>query len=151
LPKGDALDLPYTGTVAAGLHLTNNKPRAKERLRAADLPTPDWVVVGGREGTVLAPPYIIKAVCEHGSAGLDDGAVIADGDGSTVGEQIASRARQLGQACFAEQFIEGRVHLSLIAAGQTARVLPPAEIDFSAFSASKPRIVGYAAKWVEGA
>src|SRR5262245_34872144 len=38
----DDLDLSYTGTHAAGLHLTNNKPRAKERLRALGMPTPDW-------------------------------------------------------------------------------------------------------------
>ena len=29
----DDLDLPYTGTPAAALHLTNNKPRAKDQLR----------------------------------------------------------------------------------------------------------------------
>ena len=74
------------------------------------------------------------------------------GDGSTVREQIDSRSRQLGQLCFAEQFIAGReFNLSLIATGDGPRVLPPAEIDFSAFPDGKPRIVGYAAKWDEQA
>jgi D-alanine-D-alanine ligase len=146
------LDLRYTGTPAAGLHLTNNKPRAKERLRAAGLPTPDWVVADGRSGSTLAPPYIIKAIWEHASLGLDDHAVIASGDGSTACDQIASRSRQLGQTCFAERFIEGReFNLSLIATADGPRVLPPAEIDFSAFPAGKPKIVGYAAKWDERA
>src|SRR5574339_351999 len=39
----DDLDLPYTGTHSTNLHLTNNKPVAKERLRAAGLPTAGWV------------------------------------------------------------------------------------------------------------
>jgi D-alanine-D-alanine ligase-like ATP-grasp enzyme/GNAT superfamily N-acetyltransferase len=161
----DDLDIPYTGTHAANLHLTNNKPAAKDRLRAAGLPTADWVVgaaggalgmPGGTAGVIpgpaLQPPYIIKAVWEHASVGLDDHAIIRTGDGSTVVEQIESRSRQLGRTCFAEQYIDGReFNLSLLANGPTPHVLPPAEIDFSAFPKGKPRIVGYSAKWDERA
>jgi D-alanine-D-alanine ligase len=150
----DDLDLPYTGTHSANLHLTNNKPAAKERLRSAGLPTADWAAgaacAAGRD--TLPPPYIIKAVWEHASVGLDDHAIIRSGDGSMVAEQIESRSRQLGRQCFAEQFIEGReFNLSLIANGHAPHVLPPAEIDFTAFPKGKPRIVGYAAKWDEQA
>jgi D-alanine-D-alanine ligase len=144
------LELPFTGAPAATWHLTNNKPAAKAKLRANGLPTPDWMPMCDHADGALAPPYIIKAVWEHASLGLDDHALITGGDGSTVCEQIASRARQLGQACFAEQFVDGReFNLSLIAEGDSARVLPPAEIDFSGFPPGKPRIVGYAAKWEE--
>jgi D-alanine-D-alanine ligase len=146
----DDLDLPYTGTQSAALHLTNNKPAAKSRMRAAGLPTPDWAVAS--DTVPLATPYIIKAIWEHASVGLDDHAIIRLGDGSTVAGQIESRSRQLGRQCFAERFVEGReFNLSLIAGGPSPHVLPPAEIDFSAFPAGKPRIVGYAAKWDEGA
>jgi D-alanine-D-alanine ligase-like ATP-grasp enzyme/ribosomal protein S18 acetylase RimI-like enzyme len=147
------LDLPYTGTLSSALHLTNNKPAAKSRLREAGLPTPDWAVGNALSGiSPLAPPYIIKAVWEHASLGLDDHAIVRAGDGSTVADQIESRSRQLGRPCFAEQFIEGReFNLSLVAGGQSPHVLPPAEIDFSAFPKGKPRIVGYAAKWEEAA
>lgn len=148
----EALDLPYTGVPAAAWHLSCNKPLAKERLRAAGLPTADWAVAESREDVALKPPYIIKAVWEHASLGLDDHALVTSGDGSTVREQIASRARQLGQVCFAEQYIDGReFNLSLIAGSDGPRVLPPAEIDFSSYPAGKPRIVGYAAKWDETA
>lgn len=144
----DDLDLPYTGTCASSLHLTNNKPAAKERLRSAGLPTADWATA--TTGAPLHPPYIIKAIWEHASVGLDDHAVIRAGDGSTVAEQIESRSRQLGRPCFAEQFVEGReFNLSLLANGAIPHVLPPAEIDFSAFPKEKPRIVGYSAKWNE--
>lgn len=152
----DDLDLLYTGTPAEALHLTNNKPAAKQRMREAGLPTPAWATVSSRAAVgsepLLAPPYIIKAVWEHASVGLDDHAVVKSGDGSTLAAQIESRARQLGVACFAEQFVEGReFNLALIAGGPAPHVLPPAEIDFSKFPAGKPHIVGYAAKWDDGA
>jgi len=146
----DDLDLPYTGTHSTNLHLTNNKPAAKERMRAAGLPTADWAICA--TAGPLRPPYIIKSIWEHASVGLDDHAIIRGGDGSTVADQIESRSRQLGRQCFAEQFIEGReFNLSLLANGTTPHVLPPAEIDFSAFPKGKPHIVGYAAKWNDGA
>ena len=138
----DDLDLPYTGAPARTLHLTCNKPRSKARMRALGLPTPDWVLPASPPGWTLTPPYIIKAVWEHASLGLDEHAVITEGDGSTVREQIESRSRQLGQACFAERYIPGReFHLALIAAGERPRVLPPAEIDFSGLAPGKPHIL----------
>ncbi|MDX1946167.1 MAG: GNAT family N-acetyltransferase [Pirellulaceae bacterium] len=147
----DDLDLPYTGTAATAQHLTNNKPLAKQRLRAEGLPTADWATIRDVPATTLPPPYIIKAVWEHASVGLDDHSIIATGEGDTVVEQIASRSRQLGRECFAERFIEGReFNLSLVAGSDEPHVLPPAEIDFSAFPTGKPRIVGYAAKWTQG-
>lgn len=146
----DDFDLLYTGTPADVFHLTNNKPLAKQRLGAAGLPTPGWTVMDDCQQP-LAPPYIIKAVWENASVGLDDHAVIASGDGSLVRDQIASRSRQLGYSCFAEQFIDGReFNLSLIATPDGARVLPPAEIDFRDFPPDRPRIVGYAAKRGDG-
>jgi D-alanine-D-alanine ligase len=51
-----------------------------------------------------------------------------------------------GKPFFAERFVEGReFNLSLL--GETPDVLPPAEIDFGAYPAEKPRIVGFGAKW----
>lgn len=138
----DDLDLRYTGAPARTLHLTWNKPRSKQRIRAAGLPTPDWLLPSSPPSWALTPPYIIKAVWEHASLGLDAHAVITEGDGSTVRAQIESRSRQLGQACFAERYIPGReFHLALIAAGEQPRVLPPAEIDFSGLPPGKPQIV----------
>jgi D-alanine-D-alanine ligase-like ATP-grasp enzyme/ribosomal protein S18 acetylase RimI-like enzyme len=145
------LDLPYTGTPARTLHVTNNKPLTKQNLRAAGLPTAEWVAPPFSLEARLAPPYIIKAIWEHASIGLDDHAVVQSGDGSSVAAQIDSRSRQLGRPCFAEQFISGReFNLSLLAGSDEVKVLPPAEIDFSSFPKNKPQIVGYAAKWAEG-
>ena len=146
----DALGLPYTGSPAEALFLTGSKLLAKERLESAGLPTPAWAVPCRRptSHSELPPPYIIKSVWEHASFGLGDEAVVRAGDEHTVQEQLRQRGARWGRPCFAEQYIEGReFNLSLLAGPEGPEVLPPAEIDFSAFPAGKPHLVGYRAKW----
>lgn len=150
----EGLAIPFTGSGSRALELSNCKPAAKLALRSLGLPTPDWVAPGFAAWPVqvpLAPPYIVKAIWEHASLGLDDSSVVRDAAATNVGEAIAHFSQKLGTSCFAEAFIPGReFNLSLLASAQGVEVLPPAEIDFSAFPAGKPRIVGYAAKWDEG-
>src|SRR5262245_39596048 len=42
----DMLGIPFTGASAEALVLTNDKLLAKQQLRGAGLPTPDWVSQG---------------------------------------------------------------------------------------------------------
>jgi D-alanine-D-alanine ligase len=146
----DALGLPYTGSSAEALFLTGSKLLAKERLESAGLPTPAWAVPRRQPGshTELSPPYIIKAVWEHASFGLGDEAVVREGNAGAVQDSLRERSARWGRPCFAEQYVEGReFNLSLLAGPHGPEVLPPAEIDFSAFPAGKPHLVGYRAKW----
>lgn len=172
----DALGIAYTGNSTEATFLTANKVLAKQRLRAAGLPTPDWIgpiapgtplaaadgsggevdsVVGdGRctplpEGSADDPDrWILKGAWEQASRCLDDDAVVF-GRPEQVRAQVAARAAQYGRPWFAERFIAGReFNVALLADGAGLRVLPPAEIDFSAFPPGKPRIVGYRAKWL---
>ena len=173
----DVLGLPYTGSRTESLFLTTHKLLAKERLRQAGLPTPAWItsnatdvkprpVVADRGASVKPRPvvadrgaiagrgfapgntWIIKGVWDQGSRGMDDDAVLADVDLAEVRKRLAERAARSAGPCFAEQFIEGReFNLSVLAGPSGPEVLPPAEIDFSAFPPAKPRIVGHRAKW----
>src|SRR5262249_32181921 len=151
--------------------LSNSKLLAKERLLTAGLPTPAWAIrkdEGGRmkdekrQGmpsgssfilhpssfSSLSPPYIIKAVWEHASFGMADDAVVLDEGTRAVQERLREWTARWGRPCFAEQYVEGReFNLSVLAGADGPEVLPPAEIDFSAFPAGKPRLVGYRAKW----
>lgn len=154
----ESLELPFTGAGAAALALTSSKLLCKERLHAAGLPTPLWLAPGvaagapgaAPEGSVLAPPCIVKTVSEHGSFGLSDASVLHVGQPSDCLEHIARESRRLGKACFAEQYIPGReFNLSLLAGPDGPQVLPPAEIDFSRLPAGALPIVGYDAKWNE--
>jgi D-alanine-D-alanine ligase len=163
----DSLGVPYTGNPTEAIFQTTQKPLAKQLLHLAGLPTPAWLAAGApREAATLRPPCILKAVWEHASRGLDEHSLITAGDAETVWARLAAACGAgVSPAClvagdtpapqrpyFAEQFIEGReFNLALLADGaDKPEVLPPAEIDFSAFAAGKPRIVGYRAKWVAG-
>lgn len=151
----ESLELRFTGSSARAIDLSNCKPAAKFALRSLGLPTPDWIApdlpAWPAQGE-LQPPYIVKAIWEHASLGIDDGSLVASNEGGDVLGQIARRRQALRCPCFAEAFIAGReFNLSLLASDAGVQVLPPAEIDFSGFPADKPQIVGYAAKWDESA
>lgn len=152
----DALGVPYTGAPAEAVFLTTNKLLAKQRLQAAGLPTPQvparWPPLESAAAPPFAPgTYILKPVWEHGSLGMHDDAVVAAAGREQLQRRLrAAAAAAGGRAWFAERFVPGReLNLSLLDGSRGAQVLPPAEIDFSAFPAGKPRIVGYAAKWDE--
>lgn len=163
----NVLGLPYVGSHATAMFLTTHKLLAKERLRSAGLPTPGWIV-SGPGGTAHAGAgaplergdraagdkgsWIMKGVFEHGSRDMGDDAVLIDISPAEVQERLDRRAALTGRPCFAEQFIEGReFNVTVLAASRSREpeVLLPAEIDFSAFPAGKPRIVGYTAKWCD--
>lgn len=150
----DSLRLPYTGSPTEATVLSTHKLLAKERLAAAGLPTPAWFTVG--QASRLAESdrpeaWILKTVTEHASFGLDEDGVVRGLTPEELARRLEEHARGLGRDCFAEAYIDGReFNLSVLAGPDGPQVLAPAEIDFSAFPAEKPRVVGQRAKWAEG-
>jgi D-alanine-D-alanine ligase len=154
----DAMGIPYTGAPTEAIFLSAHKLLGKERLAKAGLPTPRWFTLDGghageeclESGNSDADPetvWIIKMVKEHASVGLGDESIVRGGFGQMQG-QLRRESARLRRPCFAERFVEGReFNLSLLSGPEGPDVLPPAEIDFSAFPPNKPRIVGYRAKW----
>ena len=150
--------------------MTTHKLLAKQQLFAAGLPTPGWIVddpvtgypphgLGGASSAFFPSPadawpagdatarWIIKGIWEQGSRDMDDDAVLAGGV-PEVRAGLRERIARTGRPAFAEAYVEGReFNLAMLTARGGVEVLPPAEIDFSAFPAEKPRIVGYRAKW----
>ena len=142
---------PFTGSSADALYLTTHKILSKERMFAAGLPVPAWVVcaASGRSPVIHgaddgAPAdWIVKSIWEHASVGLGDGSILRNVSSGAV-------AKRLPVGFFAERFIDGReFNLALLAGANGPEVLPPAEIVFVDFPAEKPKIVGYTAKWDE--
>jgi D-alanine-D-alanine ligase len=155
-----AWKLPFTGATSEAMSLSAGKLLAKERLRQAGLPTPDWLTAGnagsglGTLGTGLGrlpTQVIIKAIWEHASLGIDDSSVVTVSSETECREQIAAREAKLGHDCFAEEFIAGReFNISILTSGDGCEVLPPAEIDFTQYPKNRPHIVGERAKWALG-
>ena len=156
----DAMGIVYTGAPAASIHLTSHKVTAKQKMRAAGLPTPKWIGPIPHElcsryatdPTLPWPrgPWMIKSVWEHASLGLSgDGFISAENPEDLI-ERLHLQAAELGGACFAEMYIDGReFNLSLLSGPDGPVVLPPAEIVFDGYQDNKPRIVCYSAKWDE--
>jgi D-alanine-D-alanine ligase len=160
----DAMHIPYTGCHTESLVATTSKTSTKERLIQAGLPTLEWITENSdpsmkasrgvlapefRAATDLSastPKFILKSIYEHASFDMDDASVVGPAATDEIADLVRKRTSMTGKPFFAERFVEGReFNLSLL--GDSPDVLPPAEIDFSAFPAEKPRIVGFGAKW----
>lgn len=154
------LSLAYTGSPIEACIVSADKLLAKERLAEARLPTPAWLSADRPGGALAFHPadaeasgaaWILKSVTEHASFGLDEDCVFRDLSRAELVDRLERHAARLGRACFAEAYVEGReFNLSLLAGPDGPQVLAPAEIDFSAFPAGKPRVVGHRAKWEQG-
>jgi D-alanine-D-alanine ligase-like ATP-grasp enzyme/ribosomal protein S18 acetylase RimI-like enzyme len=142
----ESLGIPFTGGGSAAIRATSNKLEAKRRLRAAGLPTPDWVEPGAP-----APPgtrrWILKPIWEDASIAIDDDAVVEAG-GSALEQLLVEREKRVGRTVFAEAYVEGRdLNMGLLSKPGGIEVLPPMEVIFERWPEGKPRIYGFAAKW----
>jgi D-alanine-D-alanine ligase len=147
----DHLGIPYTGAGAEAMFLTSNKVIAKQWMRAAGIPTPEWVAQGEDTDLELTFPdrYIVKTLWEEASIGIDGQSLKEAASLEALMGLLDGRAAVLGKHCFAERFISGReFNLSLLGGPGGPEVLPPAEIRFS-FPDGRPCIVDYKAKWDE--
>lgn len=144
------MNLPFTGGPSRAILETTNKLMAKNRLRQAGLPTPEWVTLNHASADITAETkYIVKSTWEHASFGMDDEAILTVRDVAELRRELEARTRAMGGEWFAEEFIDGReFNLSLLGNATGPDVLPPAEIVFPEFGPDMARIVGYRAKWV---
>src|ERR1700743_2098957 len=99
----EQMGLRYTGGGAAAIVATCDKPFAKEIMRAAKLPTPDWAVGPMWDRLRPAHKYIVNSSPEDASLGLDDGAVVT---GENVRKRAQASFQQYGGRWFAEAYIE---------------------------------------------
>lgn len=141
-----------TGNDSQGLLLSFDKWQSKALLAAAGLPVPEGLVVRpGRPIPVrdlFEGPYMVKPVRADASEGIDETSIV-QGRGKALREAVQRVHDQQGQSALIERYIEGReLNVSVISRNGDLEVLPMAEIDFSAFEAGRPRIVGYEAKWL---
>lgn len=148
----EAMGYRFTGSDAAALALSTHKARAKEALRRAGVPTPNWrlfrhpVEVTRDALGDLPLPAIVKPVAEDASQGIEGSAVVRSLQ--EMRERVAYLVGTYRQAALVEEFIAGR-EFNISLWGNPPQVLPLAEVDFSAFQDPLERIVSFSAKWVE--
>ncbi len=142
-----------TGNSTRCLALTLDKAVTKSVLRASGIPTPWWVQVSvGEEVPRIPPEYfplIVKPSRSDASEGIDAHSVIGQ-PGPELAGLVDRLHRTSGEPVLVERYLEGReFNVALLEEAGSVRVLPPAEILFKGYPAGKPRIVDYAAKWLE--
>ncbi len=141
------LHMPFTGAGADVMELTTDKPRTKQKLKDAAIPTPDWAVGPDWSG-LDGRRWIVKSALEDGSVGLDDDCVV-EGIYAVKARAIQCETR-FGGHWFAEEYVEGReFNIALLGNQKSFSILPMAEMTFADWPEGKPRIVGYGAKWDE--
>ena len=175
----EELGVPFTGNGSRALLITGDKRLTKIFLARAGLFTPRWIcsptasqnrdqpedaglAQSLEEFHLLGQPnkdfpsgarFLLKSAWAHASAGLVESlwqASTAE-QRERIQTAMADRRAATGEPWFAEEYIDGReFNLSLVGTPTGPVVLPPAEIDFSAFSPQDLRIVGYRAKWDPG-
>lgn len=141
----------FTGCDTLSLMLTTDKWQSKAVLAAAGMPVPQAVQIqpGQKAKPEFAGPYIVKPVAADASEGIDNASIIK-ARGAALDKAVGRIHTQFKQTAIIEQFIDGReFNITVLHKDGKPMVMPVAEIDFSAFSKDKPRIVGYEAKWKE--
>lgn len=142
-----------TGGSRQALHLTQNKQLTKDILQAGGLPVPRGIVVApGESVPARRVPHgrvIVKPVAADASEGIT-AASVCDGAGPQLDMAVRRIHERFGQPALIEEFAGTReLQAALLEERWGVRMVALAEIDFSAFPPDKPRIVDYAAKWLE--
>ena len=134
----ELLKVPFTGSGAETIFMTTDKIVCKTILSFNKINTPFWA----KHLAEVDPEkyYIIKPISEDGSVGIDDALVVP-----------GNELKEIPDGYFAEEYIHGReFNISIIGGKEGCFVLPPAEMCFlNEFYETKPRILGYKAKWDE--
>ncbi len=139
----------YTGNVPEVIEMSYNKQKVKEVLVSLGIRVPHGAVLNPKEaaGWNLFPA-IVKPSYEHCSLTLTEKSVVYDT--SSLQEQIMLVNNELKQPAMVEDFIDGREFHVSVWNNEPPEILPPAEMDFSAFSEARQRLCTYDSKFIPG-
>jgi D-alanine-D-alanine ligase len=151
----ELMGLPLTGSPGECLALVRDKARTKWLLAGAELPTPEFLLIGAadsictdRLNEMLAEgPLIVKPAHEDASLGIEPESVVTESD--AIARQIRQVRGRYGPV-LVERFVVGREFNAAILALSKPKLLPLAEIEFFGGGPRGWQIVTYDAKWDAG-
>lgn len=143
------LGFAYTGASSRTLALSWDKAAVKRLLCENDIPVPFWQVFSKPETDSWdCFPAIVKPASEHCSYGVSAEAVVMDP--VELEHRIAYVLETFKQPAIVEDFIDGReFHVSLWG-HRRIEMLPPAEMDFTAFDRLQDRLCSFDSKFKPG-
>lgn len=139
------LEIPYTGSSSWTTAICLRKNATNALLSATGLPVPSWEMA--RPGASLPTvgfPAICKPAAEDASLGVEQRSVVHTVDALRM--RLAEMYEEWEEV-IVQRFVTGReVNVGII----HDKILPIAEIDFSAMPLEYARIVSYRSKWQSG-
>lgn len=154
LPKSDAavaetlerLGYAYTGSPPEVLAMSWQKTAVKEALQKEGIPIPVGRLFSndGVEGWNHYPA-IVKPSREHCSLGVTPDAIVFNQE--DLRRRVAYVLDEFNQPALVEDFIEGREFHASLWGNSRIEMLPPAEMDFSAFPDMKRHLCTYDSKF----
>lgn len=142
-----------TGNDTPALLLAQNKIQAKAVLSGSGLPVASGCVISvGQtiaQATLPSGTYILKpAYCDASEGITLDSVVKLPQEMNRAEAKVANLHHYFAQPVIVEQYIPcHELNVSVMEDNGQIKVMPLAEIDFSAFPDDLPRIVDYSAKW----
>lgn len=138
----DALGIKYTGNPTEALFLTTDKLLFRKML--PDYMTPKYISINDGKA-IKGKKYIIKAVREEASVGIDENSVFVAENTKDVRDRLKKSARY----SFAEEYIEGReFYVNFIEDfDKSPEILPIREVIYENYINDKPKILCFKAKW----
>lgn len=138
----ERLGFTYTGTASHALAINQNKHQTKLLLQQWNIPTPAWqIVTSACKIDWTHFPAIVKPAFEHCSYGITREAIVQSK--LELVRRVRYVMEELKQPAIIEDFLDHReFHVGIIGNGDL-RVLPPAEIDYSAFHDIHDRLCTY--------
>jgi D-alanine-D-alanine ligase len=132
----------YTGADYPALVFSQDKRQVQQKLKDACIPTPVWKVFSSASAVDWDIfPAIVKPSFEHYSFGIARESVVESV--TELARRITYVIDQHQQPALVEEFIDGReFHVGVVGNGDL-HMLPPAEIDFSAFTDIHDRLCTY--------
>ncbi len=145
----EELSYTYTGSPSDVLALSWDKMKVKRILQEKGLSTPHGALLKKEEADRWDRfPAIVKPAREHGSTGVTADAVVMDR--RELRARIAYIETTYRQPALVEEFIEGReLHVTVWGNGRL-EMLPPAEMNFSAFTETRRHLCTYDSKFKPG-
>jgi len=139
----------YTGNMPDVIGLSYDKQKVKKILCSLGIRVPYGAVLTPEEadGWNLFPA-IVKPSLEHCSLTITENSVVYDT--FSLKEQILLVNNELNQPAMVEEFIDGREFHVSVWNNESPEILPPVEMDFSAFSEARQRLCTYDSKFIPG-
>ena len=139
----------YTGNVPQVIELSYDKQKVKEMLVSLGIRVPQGAVLTPEEAAGWSLfPAIVKPSREHCSLTITEKSVVYDT--ASLKKQIQLVNDELKQPAMVEDFIDGREFHVSVWNNEPPEILPPAEMNFSAFCEPRKRLCTYDSKFVPG-